>query len=518
MTQAAQHRLTLVLGVLLCLTLRLTASDFDTIGVTPLRAVDPTLTGTGIYVTQAEASESGTNPNQFEVSPAATGQPTNLFTWISSSGTANTFPNAVGSESGHADGVASHFYHIYYGPSPGVLHVDNYQADTYYENVITPSLATSSKVVNQSFYFTGTPSDTVVNSTYDNYVALWGTIFCSVVGSGTTAFAPASSYNNIGVGVSDAQSSVGGTPDGRAKPDLCAPGQATSFAAPYVSAGATILLQAAARGDAGTNTAAACDIRTVKALLMNGAVKPSNWTHTVSMPVDATHGTGAGVLNIFNSYKQLTFGQHAAIETTSISTGSAHPPESNPANETSNVGWDFGTINSSAIQDGVAHYYLSLPATNGNYTLTATLVWDRQLNKTSINDLDLFLYRTSDGAQVALSTSRVDNVEHLYIPSLPPGRYDLQALKNGGSKAVSNSETYALAFEAFVIPLTISEQGTSVVLTWPLYPNGFTLETTRSLSPPISWTPLTNGVAISNNTYRLTVNSPSGMSYYRLRR
>jgi hypothetical protein len=277
-------------------------------------------------------------------------------------------------------------------------------------------------------------------------------------------------------------------------------------------------LQAAARGDAGTNTAAASDIRTIKALLMNGTVKPSNWIHTASMPVDATHGTGAGVLNIFNSYKQMTFGQHRAIETTTVTTGAAHPPGSNPANETSTVGWDFANASSSAFQDGIAHYYINLPPTNGSYTLTATLVWNRQLNNTSINDLDLFLYGTSNGAQIAVSTSRVDNIEHIYLPSVAPGRYDLQVLKNGGAKNLSNSETYALAFEAFVIPLSVSKQTGAVVITWPLYPNGFTLESTQSLSSPIFWTPQTSGVVISNNAYRFTVNSPAGMSYYRLRR
>ncbi|MDB6057716.1 MAG: Fibronectin type domain protein, partial [Verrucomicrobiales bacterium] len=298
----------------------------------------------------------------------------------------------------------------------------------------------------------------------------------------------------------------------------CAPGQETSFSAPYVSGGATILLQAAARGDAGTNVAGASDIRTVKALLMNGAVKPSNWTHTASMPVDATHGTGAGVLNIFNSYKQMTFGQRRLIETTTVGTGAAHPPGSNQGNESSMVGWDFSTITTLPVQDSVAHYYFNLPATDGTYTLTATLVWNRPLSSTSINDLDLFLYRTSDGAQIALSTSRVDNVEHIYIPSLPAGRYDLQVLKNSGTKSISNTETYALAFESFVIPLSISNQSGTVGITWPLYPNGFTLESTPSLSPPIAWTPITSGVVISNNSYRLSVNSPSGMSYYRLRR
>lgn len=517
MIQSAQHRLKSVLSVLLFLNICARASDLDTLGVTALRAVDPTLIGTGVYVTQAEASTS-TTEDQFEVNPLAVGQPTNLFTWIGNSGSSSTFPNSVGTESSHADGVASHFYHIYAGPAPGVLHVDNYFADPFYNNVISLQSPTSGKVVNESFYFNGTPPDATVNSLYDNYVARYGTIFGNIAGNGGTVVSPGSAYNVITVGVSDGTTSTGGTPDGRAKPDLWAPGLATSFSAPYVSGAATVLLQAATRGDGGTtNISAASDVRTIKALLINGAVKPSNWTHTASVPLDITHGSGAGMLNLINSYEQMIGRQRRPIETTSVGTGAAHPPGSSPANEASLVGWDFGTI-STISQDTIAHYYFNLPATNGNYTLTASLVWNRALNASSINDLDLFLYRTSDGAQITLSTSRVDNVEHIYIPSLSPGRYDLQVLKNSGSRSITGSETYALAFESFVIGMTITRQPNSVAITWPLYPNGFNLESTPSLSPPITWTPVTNAPLISNNVYQVSVNSLGNMSFYRLKR
>jgi hypothetical protein len=508
-----QRRMGLVFGVLLCSGVSVCASDLDTIGLTTLRAVDPTLDGAGIYVVQAEASFSATN-EQFEVNPIAVGQPTNLFTWISDAGTATTFPNAVGTESGHADGVAVNFFHVSVGASPGVSHVDNWLADTFYFTVIAANGSTPAKVANQSFLFTGNPPDATVNAAYDNYVARHGTIFCSAAGGGTIS-PPAASYNNIAVAMIGQSSS--GTSDGRAKPDLCAPGVAPSFATPYVSGGAAILLQAAARGDGGTNLSAAADVRAVKALLMNGAVKPSNWVHTSSMPVDATHAYGAGVLNIFNSWKQMTFGQRKAIEMTSVTTGGAHPPGSNPANEATIVGWDLATI-STTVQDTIAHYYFNLPSTNGNYTLTATLTWDRGLSTATINDLDLFLYRTSDGAQIALSTSRVDNVEHIYMPSLPPGRYDLQVLKNSGTGSITPVETYALAFESFVMPLSVAYKNGAVVITWPIYPSGFTLESTPSLSPPITWTPVAATPVISNNSYQVTVNSPSGMSFYRLLR
>jgi hypothetical protein len=493
------------------------ASDLDIIGVTTLRAVDSSLNGSGVYLNHPEGSESG--DTQFEVDPGAVGQPTSLFTWIGNNGaTATTFPNSLGTRSSHAIGVAALIYSVNEGVVPNVSHVDNYLAWAFYSNIVVTGIAICGKVVNQSFATYGSPPDSVVASAYDNYVARYGSIFSSATGTGQAVREPAAAYNTIGVGVSDAESSLGGTPDGRAKPDLSAPGLSTSHSTAYVTTALVILFQAATRGDAGTNISAASDVRTLKALLMNGALKPTNWTHTSTMPVDATHGTGAGVLNVFNSYGQLKAGQHRAIETTSVGTGNAHPPGSNPANESAFSGWDLATINSTSTQDTIAHYYLNLSSANGSYPVTASLTWNRQLNASSINNLDLFLYRVSDHAQIAASVSTVDNIEHIYIPSLAPGRYDLQVLKHGGANTVSSSETYALAFDSFSLPLNLTYHSGNVVLTWPIYPTGFSLETTTNLSSPIIWSPVSTTPAVSNNFNRVSFTSGNPISFYRLRR
>lgn len=504
-------------GGLLCLAIAVARGSYlDTIGVTTLRAVDPSLNGSGVYLNQPEGSELGAT--QFEVDPAAVGQPTSLFMWIGNNGaTSTTFPNSLGTKSGHAVGVATRIYSVSEGIVPRVSHVDNYLAWAFYSNIVVMAVAISGKIVNQSFATYGTPPDSVVASAYDNFVARYGTIFPSATGSGQAVREPAGAYNTIGVGVSDATSSVGGTPDGRAKPDLSAPGLSTSSSTAFVTGCAVMLYQAATRGDAGTNKSAASDVRTMKALLMNGAVKPTNWTHTQTMPVDATHGTGAGVLNVLNSYGQMVAGQHRAIQTTSVPTGSAHPPGSNSGNENSFSGWDLGTITTTSTQDTIAHYYFNLPGGDGVYSLTASLAWNRQLNQASINNLDLLLYRTSDGAQIAASISAVDNIEHLYIPSLPAGRYDLQVLKHGGASVVSSSETYALAFDIPGMLLDINLQGTALVLTWPIYPSGFSLQTASTLSPPI-WSSVSTTPVISNNLYRVTLSSPGHAGFYRLRR
>lgn len=500
----------------LCFGFHVTASDLDIIGVTTLRAVDSSLNGSGVHMNHPEGSEVGNT--QFEVDPSKVDQPTSLFTWIGNNNvTATTFPNLLGTGSGHAVGVATRLYSASEGVVPNVSHVDNYLAWAFYSNIVATGIAITGKIVNQSFATYGSPPDSVVGAAYDNYVARYGTVFCSATGSGQAVRQPGAAYNTIGVGVSDGESSVGGTPDGRAKPDLSAPGLATSFSTAYVTGAATILFQAAERGDAGTNISAASDVRTLKALLVNGAIKPTNWTHTPTMPVDATHGTGSGVLNVFNSYNQMVAGQHRSVETTSVATGNPHPPGSNAGNETATAGWDLATITTTSTHDTIAHYYFDLPSAGGTYVVTATLTWNRPLNSASINNLDLFLYRVSDGVQVVGSVSTVDNLEHVYIPALPPGRYDLQVLKHGGNNSVSASETYALAFEHFALPLNLSYQGGDVVLTWPIYPSGFSLESTASLFPT-TWSPVTTPPVVSNGYYRVTFSSPASSSVYRLRR
>ena len=70
----------------------------DTIGVTPVRNEDVSLTGAGVRAAQPEASES---PSHWQVNPAVVSQPVSLFTWTSSDGSSTTYPNSLGQESGH---------------------------------------------------------------------------------------------------------------------------------------------------------------------------------------------------------------------------------------------------------------------------------------------------------------------------------------------------------------------------------------------------------------------------------
>jgi len=292
-----------------------------------------------------------------------------------------------------------------------------------------------------------------------------------------------------------------------------------------VAGSAAVLLQAGLRGDGGADTTSASDMRTLKALLLNGAIKPGDWTNSTTSPLDARYG--AGVLNVFNSYKLLAGGKHPWIEQTSVNPGSAHPPGSSSGNIPAYSGWDYNSISSSTRPaggaDGINHYYFDV--TNqfgaGPFTATATLVWNRPYDPNTysgINDLNLFLYEVATETLIAESVSPVDNVEHFRIPALPPGRYDLQVLKRGGSGSqyVTDTEDYALAWEFFNVPLDIQATNGTATLTWPLYPDGFALQKAASLVSP-NWEPETNSPSVINGATRVELPIDSANDFCRLK-
>ncbi len=487
------------------------ATTLDATGVSLLRSTDPTLIGTGVKVAQPEAPYYAATA--WEVTPSIVGQPVSLFSYISQDGTSSAFPNALGTDSDHADAVGGYFYGTSLGVAPGVAHVDNYDANYFYEPFITLGTAIQAKIVNQSFNFGASPPQTTLDSDYDDYAAQKNTLFVSGAGNSGPPNAPATAYNGIGVGAFGGDSSVGPTLDNsRSKPDITAPAGATSFSTPQVAGAGAILVQAGLRGDAGTGTTnAANDIRTIKALLLNGAVKPSNWTHTATAPLDPRFG--AGILNVFNSYKQLAAGKFAFVESSSIGLDAAHPPGNSTSNLSTLIGWDFNSISSSVMAETVNHYYFNVPA---GLTVNATLVWNRQTLKTNINNLDLFLYRVATTNLIAASTSTVDNVEHLFATGLAPGRYDLQVFKKGGMGKVSNGESYAMAFHFFTLPLQVTRSGNQAILEWPILPSGFSLQAAPDLNPPMAWTVVTNTVVVTNNQNRVTIPMAAAAQFFRL--
>ncbi|MGA9779388.1 MAG: S8 family serine peptidase [Verrucomicrobiia bacterium] len=510
------------------------AQQLNAIGVTLLRSVVTNADGTGIRVAQPEAQ--GTNiPPDFEVNPANSSvqQPVSLFLYINTNGTANFFPNSLGTESGHADTVASYFYGLPGGVATNVVHVDNYNADYFYDSIIAAASPTNinDPVVNQSFIFGYVPGQVTVSeqqqldSQFDDYAAQYNTLFISGAGNGGpgsgSVAPPSTCYNGISVGAYGyPYSSVGPTEDnGRAKPDITAPADATSFSTPQVTGAAAVLMQTGLRGDGGSNTNSASDMRTTKALLLNGAVKPADWTNNPPSPLDPRYG--AGILNVFNSYEQLAGGQHGYIAATSVPSGGAHPPNGAPGTIGALSGWDFNTNTSGTSSDEINHYYFNVTNGFGNATFaaTATLVWNRQQGQTDINNLNLFLYNAANSNLVTSSTSLVDNVEHIFVSQLAPGRYDLQVWKAGGiprAGIVSSSETYAVAWEFSSTLLNAASSGANLVLTWPIYPDGFVLASATNLAAPIIWSTNNPAPVVTNNLDQVLVSATNAGQFFRL--
>lgn len=425
----------------------LRAGTLDTIGVTQLRSADPNLTGSNVFVAQPESPSSDT-AKDFEVNPSATQHSPELFTYLSNGGDASVFPNAVGDESGHANQVGKLFYGESDGVAPNIKHVNNFRDSFFYSTIITNGVPIRAKVVNQSFVISADNSGgSDVNRRYDDYISRYHSIIVSGIGNSGDVLSPAACFNGIGVGAYGGSSSVGPTSDGRSKPDIVAPADETSFSTPLVSGAATVLVQAAKR-EKGLVALAASDSRTIKALLLNGAEKPSDWTHSDSAPLDTRYG--AGVLNVFNSYEDLSGGKHKASRKNRPLLTDAHPALNVTPSMSAMRGWDFSTLLSSARRDAVSHYVFDLEGAS-SFTLKSTLVWQRKAKHDGINNLDLFLLNAATREVIASSVSTVDNVEHLFIQNLLPGQYDLEVVKHGGepgsNDVTSAHEQYALVWD-----------------------------------------------------------------------
>jgi hypothetical protein len=445
----------------------------DTIDITALRQAEPTLTGAGVVVIQAEASlTSGTGAanDTFQVNPLSVGLPPNIFTYINSNGSiANSFPNSVGAESSHADSVASTLASI----APGISGLDNYDATFYYSNIIATGQAPSSfnsalhnaEIVNQSFVFTNTTpsSAAAIDKAYDSYASANNVLFISAAGNSVSPPSPPSSaYNGICVNAYALSPATSATAGGRSIPELTAPGNETSYSTAYVTAAAALLLQAANNGDGGTGTATeAGDARTLKALLLNGATKPAGWSHTATQPLDPVYG--AGMLNVYDSWLELKAGK----QTASASAGSNSSLQP-PANLRLSSGWDLGSLPDGSTTN---HYFFSAPATGASGdTLSATIDWNVTAwglgSSPLLNYVDLALYdvTTSTPSLVSISDSTVDNLQHLYVTGLVPGDiydlrvYDASARVNGGA------ETYGLAFSAEPVTSVVPEPSSLVLL------------------------------------------------------
>jgi len=266
-----------------------------------------------------------------------------------------------------------------------------------------------------------------------------GVIMVAGVNNGSATRVPAamaSTHNGLAVGNRNGNSSKGPTQVdgvGRSKPDLVAPKNLTSFSTPVVAAIAARLLEAAWNHESAD---VASRPETIKAALMAGAEKPPGWKPHPDRPLDPH--LGAGSVRFDLSYQVLT------------------GPMTTPGRIQQSHSWSYQTLKPTQTHT----YTFDTPQPTGE--LSVVLTWHRRVNgqitadlitnekqwnhHTRLANLDLQLIRIDaqgESEQVKISKSTVDNVEHIYLPQLEAGRYELRVMRQDQT---DEPWTYALAW------------------------------------------------------------------------
>ena len=418
-------------------------------------------TGAGVRVVQCEASEQA---GALKVLPDGA-----LAAFAG-----KTFNQAVSgmTVSWHGTEVARSFYGIGTSIAPGITQVHVYDANGFLQSNylqlgagfgVAPSVPPGPSSLDRARVFNHSWIGAINQGVFDSEAlrradfAMHRDNTLFVVGENNGAGSTmqpllACGYNSIAVGRIDGQHSAGNTPAsvdgaGRMKPELVAPGQFTSFSTPVVSAAAALLYQTAATAPYNQNVNRARGVA-IKAALLAGATHGPSWTNNAptsgagrgitARPLDPVFG--CGTVNIDRAHRIIT-----ADESQSLATADDAALEP-PAPQV--VLWDVEVLQSSAAVQQF-HYRLDLPAP-GDVSIVAT--WTRNLptngfssaTAPAIANVTLRLQRIEGDMVVPLtgdagidrfesgnvvSSSAVDNVEHLFVRGLAPGSYVVSVVR-----------------------------------------------------------------------------------------
>jgi hypothetical protein len=79
----------------------------------------------------------------------------------------------------------------------------------------------------------------------------------------------------------------------------------------------------------------------------------------------------------------------------------------------------------------------------------------------------------------------------------------------------NNTATVKSIVQALLMSATVS--GGNLTITWPASATGYTLQSTTSLNPPATWTPVSSPApSLVNGQYTITISIGSGTKYFRL--
>jgi hypothetical protein len=111
-------------------------------------------------------------------------------------------------------------------------------------------------------------------------------------------------------------------------------------------------------------------------------------------------------------------------------------------------------------------------------------------------------------------------ISHGVTPSATVGAVRLERLDRAtaGNDFILFDNLTVGALDITPPRLTLTRTGNQLLLSWPASGRGATLQTTTSLTPPVTWNPITNSVQISNGQSALTTAISTGKRFYRLRK
>ena len=419
-------------------------------------------TGAGVVVGQVEVPISGNyapNPN------------TNEF-----EGKTFTLMSGASGNSGHARNVGRNFYGLDTSVAPGIIDifvwdVNHWVASGYilYNGPSgTPPLLPPEglKIFNNSWVGTigNNTSDNILLRRADFSIARDDLLMMNGVNNegNPNRQLMSHSFNGLAVGVMDGEhqsgSTLGGidTP-GRLKPDIVAPGNATSFSTPVVGAAAAMMIETARTVPSGGINPNAERSVVIKSILLAGAAKTDDhgavWTNnpetsgpdrgTTTQPIDAI--IGAGNVNVNFAHMIMTGGEQDGADT---------PPDAVNAQF---AGWDLAAV---GLDDGSRYWRFDVAELADAVSMLVT--WHRDVDigfgnsDWSIADFDLILWRVDEKGDLTtlvgdpglpffaggnvVSESSIDNIEHLYITGLEPGEYTLELRRIGVSGGFTNWE------------------------------------------------------------------------------
>lgn len=343
-----------------------------------------------------------------------------------------------GTVSPHATGTAASIYGQR-GLAPGVKTVRAFSTGHWltsgYLNAGTgrPPVADDPvRVFNHSWISNDRAGAEEVLRRVDYQVDATGVIMCVGVNNKAGSRLPVllgQAHNVITVGSVDAndapRSSRGSTfleVENRVKPDLVATPGLTSHTTAMVTAAAIRLLDNADRFEDDQTREAAGRPETIRAVLMSGAQKSDKWQAAPNKPLDEHRG--AGLLDFDRAlqiHEQGPTGQADMI---------------------SSQGWDMAELEAGDV--ATYNFHLLEPAEQ----FVATLVWHRRVDPAELRNLRsgertwiplpyttrmrLQLRNITEPATpqtLVESDSRIDNVQHLHVPALEPGIYQIRVFR-----------------------------------------------------------------------------------------